>query len=31
LEYYMSINDTDTALKNVALALLNTKEFIYVY
>lgn len=31
LAYHDSINDPDTALKNIAFALLNTKEFIYVY
>ncbi len=31
LEYYNSIEDSDTSLTKVAFALLNTKEFIYVY
>ena len=30
-EYYQSIVDPGTALKNIAFALMNTKEFIYVY
>jgi len=30
-EYYKSLEDSDTALKNIAFALMNTKEFIYVY
>lgn len=30
-EYYKSMEDSDTALKNIAFALMNTKEFIYVY
>lgn len=31
LEYYASNSNADTALNNIAFALLNTKEFIYVY
>lgn len=30
-KYYESISEPDTALKNIAFALMNTKEFIYVY
>ena len=29
--YYKSIEDTDTAVERIAFALLNSKEFIYVY
>ena len=31
VSYHDSIDDPDTALKNIAFALMNTKEFIYVY
>ncbi|MBC9890120.1 MAG: DUF1553 domain-containing protein [Opitutae bacterium] len=30
-EYYAGMEDPDAALKNIAFALMNTKEFIYVY
>ncbi|MCZ6674748.1 MAG: PSD1 and planctomycete cytochrome C domain-containing protein [Verrucomicrobia bacterium] len=30
-DYYNSIDDPGTALNNIAFALMNTKEFIYVY
>ena len=29
--YYQSIENSDTAIKNIAFALMNTKEFIYVH
>jgi len=29
--YYQSIDDHDTAMQNIAFALMNTKEFIYLY
>ena len=31
IPYYESIPDTDTAVERIAFALLNSKEFIYVY
>ncbi|MCG8325090.1 MAG: DUF1553 domain-containing protein, partial [Thiotrichales bacterium] len=29
--YYSSIEDPDTAMNNIAFALMNTKEFMFVY
>ena len=31
IEYYSSIDSSDTVLKSIAFVLLNSKEFIYVY